>query len=321
MNSDIFDKLQQPGYTEAEFTLLGADIIPYLHQPKERTRICTFLLDTYFLHDGVWDVHAIQTYQHTYWRWFVYGMWQQPLQLSTDIFPRFLSLSLVSALQQKIFVSDLVLSYLDRRFVDDAALGTFFRTVCDQMKQETVPVSSLKGAFTHAQIYTELKATSRTDDSIGRAALLATIKNQFWYGAPTDDLVDTDTQISRYIQFLTFCFEQVNILDIVNTYIDIQHRYVSDELTPEEMEQFGISDVTNDESSPVEQTSSYTMLQEQIEETFGDITTMSPTEIAPVLTYLSEQSELLGESTITNLIYFDTTTNTFVWNTDLLNQS
>lgn len=68
-----------------------------------------------------------------------------------------------------------------------------------------------------------------------------------------------------------------------------------------------------------EQTSTpYTTIQTYIIDTYGDITALTPAEIAPVLAYLESQAETQGIADIQDLIYFDSTTNSFVWNQSLL---
>lgn len=65
-------------------------------------------------------------------------------------------------------------------------------------------------------------------------------------------------------------------------------------------------------------TSRYADIQAGVIETYGDITTMSPDQVAPILTYLSQEAERQQDPTIATLIYFDTTTQVFEWNTDVI---
>lgn len=75
------------------------------------------------------------------------------------------------------------------------------------------------------------------------------------------------------------------------------------------------------EGEPMESNSNFVTIQQFVSAQFGDITTMSPTDITPVLTYLSQQAEEQHNPKINELIYFDTASETFQWNEDLLKPS
>jgi hypothetical protein len=84
-------------------------------------------------------------------------------------------------------------------------------------------------------------------------------------------------------------------------------------------EEIDIESVTTDDEKIV--STQNILIQKDVINTFGDITTLPVDNIEPVLQYLQQRASEVSDPTITELIYFDTSTNTFVWNEDLLSNS
>lgn len=253
-------------------------------------------------------------------------IWSRRLSVSHEKIMNLYTQQVLSLIVQE---EDLVGQYLEYLYIlstqntkkeeDKLAVQSAFATMKKGfLTSEAVLVSGLPTATTQKSLieaYTHI--LNKTQDSIELANWMTMVQQLFISYSQQIGLTDNTPadlyQKTKTLKELIDFF--LGVHDTAIYPLVLRHRFpeMFEESTGETIEEV----VQEDTIKQV----SYTGIQTNVIAEFGDITDLTPATIAPVLTYLSEQSETLADPRIAELIYFDATTGAFVWNDDLLNQS
>lgn len=218
MNIQVFLKPQE--LSVADIEQFDGDFSIVLTEKEQVQKVYEYL--HVFFRNDQFTAKTIDTYYHSYWKWYVKASWLLYDYLSFDEFKEMFCLQFATAIQLGINVSEKMLTYFMNNFSDDV-MPQKFAELREEFITQSYPLRpGGKEEFTIARIIETYKRVMR-GDSLESAQFFAGIEKQLFsdgYNLGALSESEQTEKISEFINLVMFVAEKKDIVRAVQAYYE-----------------------------------------------------------------------------------------------------
>ena len=277
---------------------------------------------------GEMDISEIQQYRNTYWLFYVYAMWSNPLDVQPEVMIKNIALQLPDAVRLGFDVADKIITYANFRITLDSDVESFFAKARAALETSDWPLGTLTGGKTYTVGDCVKEVTmleSRQDNSMEYAEFYQKMEKLIFPDGLSDEIykreyiyISIHEAVELFVRTITV-LTQNSSKDLVRLVDQYTHPEIYDpdyrkEIVKEETKETAIEYKQPQPAPPTPIKPAPAEIRAKIDAAFEKDAKGNYKDLDGVFIVLSRAAQKYNDPKIAELYYFDEDSGEFKWN-------